>query len=477
MSKGDFRPDGGAVVPQSFHSGALILTLVWLGLGVAALVSVPTGPLVVVSIALACVTVAVELRRTSGDLFAPGVFLFGYVTTVMLSPWVYLVVTRKPIQIISVDTINDPVVVAMLLSVSGWGFGTMVVRARSVDPVVAGRHQIAVLSPTVFDDELAGRLRVWGWGTLLVTGALRVFLVAESTGRAYGEGQFTYTLGAALTPVSDVTLILAVVFFCAAALADRGPIIPTAPATMLGVVALLSMFGLGTRGELIAPGVVILWCAWRLGRIDLRHVAGVGAATVVMFFAVARLRAATAESLIERTMADISSPYLVTDWLTRYVPDPTGYLMGETYAATIPMLLPGPIARMLSGGDIGTGAYRFREVVGFHDPNQGFGFAMPAEAYLNFGMPGVFVIMALAAALIAFAHRRWVGWEMAEMGVLYALAIGAMPFGLRADALAQMKAIVFPMAIVGLIIVMERRAATRVAARSRLVSADAAFAG
>ena len=70
--------------------------------------------------------------------------------------------------------------------------------------------------------------------------------------------------------------------------------------------------------------------------------------------------------------------------------------------------LPSPIAIPLFGPPDDTAARRFRALVGFNNPNQGIGYSIPAEGYLNFGRFGVFGICLLRRPAVRVgvrAHR------------------------------------------------------------------------
>jgi hypothetical protein len=105
----------------------------------------------------------------------------------------------------------------------------------------------------------------------------------------------------------------------------------------------------------------------------------------------------------------------------------------------------------------------YRELVGFTDPTQGWGFSEPTEAYLNFGFIGVLIL----AAAIGWLFGRSFLWASASdrrgrfATYVYPLLISYLPFGLRSDALGQLKSIIYPLVIVGISVWLGRAMSKR----------------
>jgi hypothetical protein len=112
-------------------------------------------------------------------------------------------------------------------------------------------------------------------------------------------------------------------------------------------------------------------------------------------------------------------------------------------------MLPGPIARALFGAVSGTGTLVYREIINFTYAGQGWGFSLPTEGYVNFGFPGVVGAGAFLGALFGntykLAQRDQIDNRIGSY--VYPLLISYLPFGIRTDALGEMKSVIYPIII------------------------------
>jgi hypothetical protein len=138
------------------------------------------------------------------------------------------------------------------------------------------------------------------------------------------------------------------------------------------------------------------------------------------------------------------------------VPSQVDFYWGSTYLEALKYMLPGPISRALFGDPTGTGVFAYRDLIDFHYPNQGFGFAVPTEAYLNFGFPGVAIVALGLGVLYAWAHAMALRNRYGISMLLYPLLVSYLAFGLRSDALNQLKNILYPLIICVLALALER---------------------
>ena len=125
-------------------------------------------------------------------------------------------------------------------------------------------------------------------------------------------------------------------------------------------------------------------------------------------------------------------------------------------------MIPRPLIRIfVPDGTYGTGSYAFREVTGFDDPNQGFGFSLPAEGYLNWGVAGVAIAGFGVGCLSAILWKRLTIELTVASGSLYLMFAGYFTFMIRADFLSLLKWLVYGFIYFALVISVGRRAFNR----------------
>ncbi|MEO5920112.1 MAG: O-antigen polysaccharide polymerase Wzy, partial [Pseudolysinimonas sp.] len=230
---------------------------------------------------------------------------------------------------------------------------------------------------------------------------------------------------------------------------------------LLGAIVLITLVFLGNRSEVIAPVVLFLWFQLgSRGRFSRTIVVGVIAAAGAAFAVIAQLRVrasgAEAYPLVENILVDTSSPVLLTSDVTRLVPSQVDFFWGSTYVEALKYMLPGPVSRALFGDPTGTGAFVYRDLIDFHSTGQGWGFAQPTEAYMNFGFAGVIVIAALLGVLYAWAHQSALRTRDGVRSLIYPLLLSYLAFGVRSDALGQLKSIVYPLIIIIVALAVEK---------------------
>ena len=164
----------------------------------------------------------------------------------------------------------------------------------------------------------------------------------------------------------------------------------------------------------------------------------------------------------------IGTPSFDVSEIVRRVPAAHDYELGSTYLAGLERRLPSPIANRLFGTPDDTGAYVFRKILGFADPNVGFGFSLPSEGYLNFGFIGSFASALLLGVVLGFAFMRQVAPPRRALHLLYPMLVSTLPLAVRSDALGQIKWILYPSLIVAVILALSRtRSGTAPAGTSR----------
>jgi hypothetical protein len=142
----------------------------------------------------------------------------------------------------------------------------------------------------------------------------------------------------------------------------------------------------------------------------------------------------------------------------RYVPDSEPLRLGSTYVAALQRQLPGPIALEILGPPTDTASFELRQMLGFYDPDAGFGFSLPAEGFLNFGLVGVVGACVVTGLLLGGSYaRRPAGLPDRALHVLYPLIVASLPLSLRADAVQQIKTVLYPMVFAAVVFALARQ--------------------
>jgi hypothetical protein len=312
------------------------------------------------------------------------------------------------------------------------------------------------------------RVRNLGRAFLLVATVPRLYAVIQSAGQKYGTGAvafgwkqtilnlavFLFFAGTILVVTANAQLV--------GRIATRIDVILFVPFVALTLVA-------GGRDDFLPPVLFGVWAYHTMvRRLSPARVAVAILVIAVLFQAVGGGRLG-GELLpgpgqaIERTMVAIGTPTNDVSEIVRRVPSTYGYKLGSTYLAGLERQLPSPIANRLFGIPDDTGAYVFREILAFTDPNYGFGFSLPAEGYLNFGFAGSLAAALILGALLGFSFRREVAPPRRATHVLYPVLISTLPLAIRSDALGQIKWILYPSLIVATGLALARRSPAAVA--------------
>jgi hypothetical protein len=459
------RAESGWIIGGSLASALVAILAVSLALGASeenqiALLLYP------VSAALAATIVVAFVRaRRRGEataLLHPLVLPLAYIGYALLIPQIYMLTSGRGIASIPFDSLSVASVQVMCYTVIGYILGAAVTLAlwRRTSPPFGPIKKVpsseSIGAKTIAD---TGRL------ILFMSLAAKLYQVATRGSvftSAYGADQLSYDqttaigiIGEALIPVGCLALMYGNSRLSRRPL--RGP-----DWVILATVLFISVVLLGSRAEAIAPAALFLWFRLLYGkRLTVRALAIATAALGTVFLIISRLRAPTGGatySLLEQLLWQTSSPQLLTGVVTALVPERVGFFSGSTYAAALQYSLPGPISRALFGDVAGTGTLVYRDLAGVTSVNQGYGFALPTEAYLNFGNAGVAIIAILIGASFAIAYR-WASDSSRGLALgsfVYPLLISYLPYGLRTDFLSQFKSVVYPLVITALLIAIAR---------------------
>jgi hypothetical protein len=302
----------------------------------------------------------------------------------------------------------------------------------------------------------AVRLLWTGRAVLIALVPMAIWLFVRSRGERYGADQFVYGSESFLETVVGVALLPAVAVVAVANVRLRSRLLALPDLGLVAATVAL-MLASGDRSAVVAPLIFLLWARHSYVRRFTGTAVVVGFTVLALTMAaVAGLRhsggqgrgleAVTPGYLAARTVGSISSPLVAMSDVLDRVPSDTGFYRGSTYAAAVKYLPPGPLSRSLFGDEPGTGTFVYHDLIDWDDPDNARGFAFTAEAYLNFGWPGLVLLPLLLGALLGYAWRRHSTTPHRARHLFYPVLVAALPLALRSDALGQLKGVGYAMA-------------------------------
>lgn len=447
-------PESGTALGRLALLTALGSATLWIALGGE------IGVAYWVTAAVSTIMALVAVTRTRQDIFHPWAFPQAYWVYALISPWFFMVITGRDLRIIPVSTIDSLGAKVIVLSAIAWLCGTLVGGGSS-----NSLSQIAATTQRPQESNASQgwryshfrSMRTFGVAIFLTTLALKAVQLYVGRGRTYGQDQTSIDAFTTLTPVVEGLFTASVLLLALTAGPLSKKLVPPWLFVGLAAYAGSSLLILGSRAELIAPAVLLVWFATRTRRINIAKVAALALAVMLLFNwigdrrvdgpAVAGMEGA---SFFERSLVDTSSPFLVTTLLADVVPQNAAYSGGNTYFEAGKYLLPGYLSRAMFGPPEETASLKFRELIGVTNSNSGLGFSLPSEAYLNFGQTGAFVIPFVLASLFAKMYRFTGATTRRLRATVYPIALAMLPYGLRADSLGQMKMLLYPLIIVAI---------------------------
>lgn len=394
--------------------------------------------------------------------FRPVALPGAYIGTVMTAPFLYMIVSEESIGSIDSDILSRRNMLISLSMVFGYYFGIILARMLGQSLSSADRRE-PHSAPL---DNLAALAKLRYCGRLLLACALVVKLrQGLATGGiyadAYGARQLEFDNNYSLGILADFMLYAGVIcIFSASNILDGKP--AARRDLMLVIAALLpSLFLLGSRGEVIAPILIYMWYLSRSTNSPrVLKLSALAIVPVTVFVGVGILRAGRSSAradvgFIETVVWNLSSPVTINSSLTNLFPAFREFYGGSTYWAAIVGQIPSPVQRLLNMRNDDTAALEYRDIIGFTNPNMGFGFSFPSEAYLNFGYSGVLV----AGAILGFLFQVAYVAARSSRGlpsVMYPLVIGTLPYLFRSDALAQVKTVLYTFIIIVVVTIVSR---------------------
>lgn len=410
----------------------------------------PEGSAVAAGAALLALVLVVNgvLRARNGGAemyLAPTVFPVAYIATASLGPtlWIY---SRSDLLGIGPSDLPSNTLLAMGLAVTAFCFGTMMPwPARHVDPAPLNGRLLAGVSRLAFFFPLglAAHRYITGYvGTR-------------------GQGQDVRDASDAVG-VAAVLLAPALVLLIAVARRQQRWPFGFADLTIIAIFLVLQALN-GDRASSIA---IVLTVSIALvlrresdGRLRplILGLAAIGSLAYVTSTLRTQEVAPSASGLgfIETTLQDfVSIPY--TTGVVLQNVELSGAAGGTTVIAALIRQLPSPLATRLIGPVDDTGTFVFREMVGIGS-SQGWGFSIPAEGALNFGMWGLIVASWLYGTLLRWLYSRASLKAGRAMSLCYFVAFATLPFAWRSDALGAIKGILYPAIFMAIVLAFARQ--------------------
>lgn len=210
-------------------------------------------------------------------------------------------------------------------------------------------------------------------------------------------------------------------------------------AATLFVLASVAGLLLGSRDDVIAPVIILLWAYhYRIQPIRPSVMIGVMVAGFLVMALIGTARSSgTATPDGARLLRSIASPTNTTALVAREVPGRSPYLEGDTYSDSL--LNATGLRTEVAYSDL-SAALRFPRLIGYSG-RSGLGFSAPAEAYWNFGLLGALGMPAIFGAIVAVAYRHSRAWPTSPIHLIYPLLLSRIPVGFRSDFLQQSKAV------------------------------------
>jgi len=389
-------------------------------------------------------------RLVSGDWFHPLAFPLAYVTLTLIGPVLFILATGTPIGSSTKKDLTPTLLAVFVLTVVGMAVG-------SVAALVVFRGRARLRAGTGRQGAVDyALLRRVGRSIILLTIVLRASEIPGALSHPYGFGAVIYNVDAMARAATNILVFAAVILISISNAQLHRRVLLTGDYLLFGAFVFFTLLT-GNRGELVGPALFALYVHHAYVR-PMRLWRGIllGLVVVAVFTAVGQYRVGQglptdSTTLASRAMVPVSTPVLVTNNVIKTVPSKHPFTHGSTYLESIRRQLPGPIAVELFGPPNATGSFVYRQLISYTNPNAGFAFSVPSEAYLNFGLAGAFGVAAILGLLIGYAYRRQSARPSRAVHVLYPILIAALPLSLRSDAVQQVKLVLYPMILLALL--------------------------
>ena len=381
-----------------------------------------------------------RLRRNQRvDLFHPLIFPTAYVAIATLGPALWIYGKRSNLGYITSDQLSERTALLLALAVIGFVIGAAVPFERRAQVVSA-----------------IDRATLTQIGRVLLLFPLTMALIDLSQNTVLTRGQNQAEITAADSLGSGALIVApAAVLLILSGRMRKPRLIGAVDWALIGTTVIVSGLNGRRAGAIAIMLVVIMFVAAR-GFAGIRLALGLG--TVVVFtntileYRTTAVGEVVELSFVESALRDLGSVAFTTGLTDRLQ---TSHLYGATLIDSLIRQLPSPIAIPLFGPPTGTGNVRFRDLAGSNSDN-GYGFSVPAEGVMNFGILGAFILPFVVGLTLAWLYARSDLTGARPIGWVYSIAVAALPFSWRSDMLGTVKGLLYPFILFTLAVILSR---------------------
>ncbi len=405
------------------------------------------------SVALGCL----PQWRAAGhvDLMGPTAFPLLYVAVSTLAPAWMILVHGQALMGFRPELYGTRSASLLGLSVVAFSVGVQLWARKQPVPSGARRLNRPELSVSA-----SRNLHLLGRGLVLLLILVAAATVLNGGVRSRALAQSTYQVTDSINAAALIAAVPAVILIMTTRAASS-----SGPALDVGLIAALIGFSAASGGRTTSLEILVTvtFFLTRHRNSTRRAVIGVG---VMLLFSVAVLiyrqheMGSEGSSALTSVATDLSPVSYTVGLVDARVPSTVDYQYGATYADALLHQLPSVLTQPLFGAATHSGSQLFRhQILQQTDANSGYGFSLPAEAYLNFGSPGVIVVPLILGLLVAWTYRWVDARSVRPSACAYIVTIATLPLAYRSDSLGAIKGVLYPLIFFWLLGALLRRRA------------------
>jgi hypothetical protein len=401
-------------------------------------------------------TLRAGVRRSAADLghvdvFHPCVFPVVYLHISFLLPTWLLLVNGEPLLGFTRADLSPDTALLVAASLVAYDLGSLLALGR-------GESSRSSERPTA-----PGFLLVAGRALTLLLIAQSVFAWSQGGAGTRGLAQTSFTSADSIAAFALVfapaaTLLLA---WGGRAVDHDGSPPRLLPSDLMLLSALLVMTSVnGARGSsLVIVLTVLLVHSHHLGKrwvIPVALLSMLIGAVAISAYRSGAVAGSVSQSPADRVADDWSVATYSMGATAQAVPSQRDFEWGRTYLVSAVRQVPSPISNRLLGPPTDSASYIFRDLIHFSNPDQGLGYTLPAEGYLNFGLAGLIAVSFFYGAAVSYSHRWFRVTGNRALNCLYLIVVATLPLSIRSDALGAVKAVLYPFLLIGAVLAVAR---------------------
>ena len=400
------------------------------------------------------------VRTSQVDLFAPYCFPLLFVAFASLYPAWLILHDHVALMGFLPETYGPHTAGLIAMSVIGLAIGTHLWTGQAALPVDTGADLVPERRATE-----AGLLRVAGRSLAALLALVGVATALLAGPQSRGLNQSTYQVSDSMKAAALILALPAVLLI----LLSRQHLPATRRSSLVDVSLIGAMvIGSSLTGDRATAITVMLCAAFSYSRRTQSLARTLAPFLAITVFALAVLAYRQWAMQDQEThdpfraiATDLSPASYTLGLVSDKVPGKVSYQLGLTYGDALAHQVPSIISGPIMGISHHSGTVIFRDqIVHLTDPNIGYGFSAPAEAYLNFGAIGVLVIALAIGGLLAWAYSRESWPSLRTRSVVYICLVAPLPYAYRSDALGAIKGFLYPVLLLTLALVVARRLAS-----------------